>query len=515
MKVSVDGGDPVWAVEWSRLGIVLPADACAGCPERQPISVTLHLDFQGYEIVIAAQAVDSSAVEFEQVEGERAFDFTDIGQRGEELLEHFIDNLVRGRMSSVDETILCLDTPIDSITTEPDKPMSGETGKVRRSIWSFVVGAFYIAVGVAVAGYIGLLIYGNFIRMEVQTAVLSRPIEVIEMPVDGLLVQMAAHPGSEVSAGSVIMRLHDPELAQHIEQARIALSEADAALTRLQKRFDIESARLAEYRLISQTERDMAGADVTAYEGEVQTLRRAHERAIHLLSKGHVSNKAVDKASASLALAEARLRSARLMRQRNSVLFDASEVRHHNGREFIVDLDLLRLDIAKARSERDSMAARLGALLEARSEQEIRAPWKGRVVDVMHQEGARLLRGDPLVALEKDTIPVVEAFLTQEEILEVGYGDEALIFLPSLDRKIAARVVRIDRTSSFVDEQRSQYTWRGPDDRSARVTLAIDPATSGLDALPSGLPAVTLFTRRDATILEESVISAEPDGSDV
>ncbi|MEM8792654.1 MAG: HlyD family secretion protein [Pseudomonadota bacterium] len=161
------------------------------------------------------------------------------------------------------------------------------------------------------------------------------------------------------------------------------------------------------------------------------------------------------------------------------------------------------------------MAARLEDLLDASSEQEIRAPWKGRIVEIMHQEGARLLRSDPLVALEKDTIPDVEAFLTQEEILEIGHGDEALIFVPSLDRKIAARVIRIDRTSGFVDEQRSQCTWRGPDDQSARVTLAIDSATSGLDSLPAGLPAVTLFTRRDATVLEESVISSEADGSDV
>lgn len=515
LKVSIDRQEPVRAIEWSRLGVVLPRDAFAGQPDDQPIDLTLHLDFQGYEIAIAVSAVDSTAVEIERGADERALDFTDIDQRGEELLEHFIDNLVRGRMSSVDETILCLDTPIDPITTMPDNANSGAPATTSRPIWPFLVSGFYLLVGVVVAGYIGLLIYGNFIRMEVQTAVITRPVEVIEMPVDGLLVETAAEPGAEVTAGALIMRLHDPELAQKIDQARIVLREADDALERLEQRFEIESARLAEYRLISRTERDMAGADVTAHAEEVETLRRAHQRATTLLSKGHVSAKVVEEAAAALALAEARLRSAKLMRERNGVLFDASEVRHHNGREFIVDLDLLRLDIAEARSARDSMAARLGALLDARSDQEIRAPWRGRVVDVMHQEGARLLRGDPLVALEKDTLPVVEAFLTQEEILEIGYGDEALIFLPSLDRKIAARVIRIDRTSGFVDEQRSQYTWRGPDDRSARVVLAIDPATSGLDRLPAGLPAVTLFTRRDATVLEESVISAQPDGSDV
>ncbi|MEM9369960.1 MAG: HlyD family efflux transporter periplasmic adaptor subunit [Pseudomonadota bacterium] len=515
LKVSVKGGQPIRAIEWSRLGIVLPAVACKGIPADQPLDLHLHLDFQGYEIRIRVGAADSTALEIERDDSERAFDFVEIDQRGEELLEHFIENIVRGRMSSVDDTILCLDTPIDSITTDPDIPKTQGAKKSGRPIWPFMVSGFYVVLGVVVAGYVGLLVYGNFIRMEVQTAVISRPIEVIEMPTDGILVQMATDSGAQVSEGSVIMRLHDPKLAQRIDETRIALNEAEGGLSRIEQRFEIESARLAKYQLISQTERDISSADVTAHEEEVETLGRAHKRSQILLSKGHVSEQLVEEAAASLALAQARLRSAKLMRERNGVLFDASDVRHHNGREFIVDLDLLRLDIAEARATRDSMAARLGALLEARADQEIRAPWRGRIVEVMHQEGARLLRGDPLIAIEKDTMPVVEAFLTQEEILEIGYEDEALIFLPSLNRKIAARVVRIDRTSGFVDEQRSQYTWRGPEDRSARVTLAIDPATSGLDALPAGLPAVTLFTRRDATVLEDSVISAQPDGSDV
>ncbi|MEM8792655.1 MAG: hypothetical protein AAGE80_13630 [Pseudomonadota bacterium] len=273
--MSVGQNQPVRAIEWARLGVVLPADSCADHPEDQPIDLALHLDFQGYEIVIAVQAVESSASKIERDNNERALDFTDIVQRGEELLEHFIDSLVRGRMSSVDETILCLDTPIDPITTAPDEPKEDDAKKTARPIWPLLVSGFYIARGVVVAGYIGLLVDGNFVRMEVQTAVISRLVELIEMPMDGLLVQMAAHTGAEVASGAVIMRLHDPELAQKIDQARIALSEADEALERLRKRFDIESTRLAEYRLIYRTERDMAGANVAAHEEEVQTLRRA------------------------------------------------------------------------------------------------------------------------------------------------------------------------------------------------------------------------------------------------
>ncbi|MEO1000822.1 MAG: HlyD family efflux transporter periplasmic adaptor subunit, partial [Pseudomonadota bacterium] len=311
--------------------------------------------------------------------------------------------------------------------------------------------------------------------------------------------------GAEVNAGDVLLRLHDPALAERIDRARIALSEADAALTRLEGRVAVERVRLADYQLINRTDRDIARAELAAHEQEVATLTRARDRALALHAEGHVAAARVEEAEAALALAEARSAAARLMTERTDALHTVAAARHHNGREFIVDLDLLALDLEEARAARDARAAELGALLALEGAQTVRAPWAGRVVDLLHQDGARLLRGAPLLALEREGAPIVEAWLTQEEVLEVGLGDTALIFLPALDRTLEARITRIDRTSGFVDEQRSQYTWRGPEDRSARVLLELEGAAA---ELPGGLPAITLFRRRNPSALREAVLGA-------
>lgn len=55
---------------------------------------------------------------------------------------------------------------------------------------------------------------------------------------------------------------------------------------------------------------------------------------------------------------------------------------------------------------------------------------------------------------------------------------------------MSAIVVQIDHMTGFVDKQASRYTWRGPDDRSARVVLAIPDRTRR-----SGLPVIVLFGR--------------------
>ncbi|MEM6664263.1 MAG: hypothetical protein AAF666_19035, partial [Pseudomonadota bacterium] len=71
----------------------------------------------------------------------------------------------------------------------------------------------------------------------------------------------------------------------------------------------------------------------------------------------------------------------------------------------------------------------------------------------------------------------------------------------------------IDRTSGFVDEQKAQYVWRGPQDRSARVLLKLEADAS---ALPSGLPAIVLFQRRGTdTVRRDLTVSLTPAGDDV
>ena len=88
-------------------------------------------------------------------------------------------------------------------------------------------------------------------------------------------------------------------------------------------------------------------------------------------------------------------------------------------------------------------------------------------------------------------------FLTQEEALEVGLGDQAAVYFPATGARVTSVVSAVDRTSGYIDEVGSRYHWRGPKDRSARVTLGftdMDAAEIRRRFAP-GLPAVAIFKR--------------------
>jgi len=119
-----------------------------------------------------------------------------------------------------------------------------------------------------------------------------------------------------------------------------------------------------------------------------------------------------------------------------------------------------------------------------------------------HVDEAGVRRGDVVAIIEQRRKREVTAWLNQDEVLRVGLGDEATLFVPGLNETLKAKITRIDRTSGFVDEQkRAQnpgYRWRGPVDRTAKVTLAFaDPArVSDAERYRSGLPVVVIFAQR-------------------
>lgn len=495
MWISIQDGARIRARSWSVRGVVLPKGAW-------PISAStaeavLYLDFQGYEIAVS---VNLEAI------CDDVYDFVDLPQRSRALLEQFATDLASGSMTATDDALLRIDTPEDPISVEPDKPKTTEV-KPRRNIRPFVMSVFYLLLGAIVFGYVGILIHANFVKLEVQTAVVSRPVEVFAMPVDGQIAAYRTSAGSYVRAGDLLAVVSDPELEAKVDDQRIALSAAEAAVARLRATIEIERARMADYQVINETDARMTDAEVSGLKDDKERTARHLKRIQTLKKKGFATQAQLDEALAADALAKSRLTSARLMAARKSTLNDVAVTRHHNGREFIVDLDLLAVDLVAAQNARDDAAARLAVLLERKASLAMVAPFDGRVLEVLHAHDTPLLRGTSLLSIEHNVAPVIEAYLNQEEILQVGLGDGAMVFLPSIDRKVRATIVQIDRTSGFVDEQQAQYIWRGPQDRSARVILSLE---TGAQAITSGLPAIVLFDRRSIDTVREDLTERLP-----
>lgn len=65
--------------------------------------------------------------------------FVEPDERAHQLMSHFIEELVRGSMSPVDDTILRIDIPLTPVSTKPDPNPQGTIPAwliCPRSIWS-------------------------------------------------------------------------------------------------------------------------------------------------------------------------------------------------------------------------------------------------------------------------------------------------------------------------------------------------------------------------------------------
>ena len=141
----------------------------------------------------------------------------------------------------------------------------------------------------------------------------------------------------------------------------------------------------------------------------------------------------------------------------------------------------------------------------------MRAPFSGTLLQLLRPDQSSVRRGDTIALIEQQTNRHILAFLSQDEVANVGLGDTAQVWIPALDELLEARVVKIDRTTGFLDEQSQQrapgYRWRGPEDRSAQVALQFKSPRIAEDfqRYRSGLPVTVVFEQRSRTTSTGSV----------
>ena len=149
--------------------------------------------------------------------------------------------------------------------------------------------------------------------------------------------------------------------------------------------------------------------------------------------------------------------------------------------------------------------------LNQRDRASVRAPFDGVILELPKLDNGHVRKGDVIAIVEQRKQRHVTAFLTQDEVLKVGVGDEVLLYVPAVDETVKGRVTVIDRTTGFIREQGEArnpgYAWRGPTDRSAKITIEFaEPAkVADADRFRSGLPVVAVFEQRSTNSLLSSI----------
>jgi len=492
LVVELPWGERRRVTQWSLGGLLLEGLSGKLPQEGETLALKPELPFQGFDISFEVSAKVTKA---DPETGTLGVEFVELTERAHDLLVHFIDDLVRGKMATVDDTICRIDVPVTPISTKPD-PEPGDGQKRRWPIKTILMTIFYVILGLCVFGYLGVLIYGMTMRLEVKSAVVSTPVSTIKMPVDGKIVPVRMKTGAQVRRGDIIARIENAQLLNELEDKRNDLQKVREMLERAKEKFRIQKSRMAMYKVVKRTDRKIALAEVETAKEALAAADNAVERMSALRTKGLVTALKYDDAISARAEAEARLKKAESELERASTLNAVSDRVFFNNKEFVADLDMLALDVDEASADVNAAYASLEATEKAIERLVIEAPFDGRILSVFQSGNVHLIRNEELLAIEKDDNPTVLAYLTQDEVLSVGLGDRAKVFIPGLQRHLEASVTKVDRRSSYIDLESSQRQWNDRTERTALVSLNIHLEGQERDDVSAGLPAVVIFPKR-------------------
>lgn len=497
IKVEIDG-ESYDADDWSLGGFSISGFEGAGAVGNKITSI-IHLPFQGFEISFTIDCEIKRCTD----EGNLGVLFVDLDDRERELMTHFIDNLVRGSMSVVDDTILRIDSPVTPVSTKPD-PNPTDNMNIRRwPIRMVIMSLFYLTAGLGVLAYTSLMLHSNFVQLEIQSAVVSAPVQPILSTTNGLVKNVHNPSGSFVERNTPLITFSNPDLQQKIDLAKVRIDRSLLELRAKEKDLEFERQKFGDYRIIAENAVGRITAKIQSLQERALLARAQVDRFTTLLKDGWTTQSRLDEMAMEYEKLRGELEQARLLMHERRQLLDGIEAgRFFDGNSIKGQLQKLKATAELAADEVMLAKDELSTLLHQRDSMVIPAPHNGRLLAVYKMDGSTVKRGEKIALFERNEARTIDAFVTQDEVLEIGLGDKAMAYFPSLDRKVEIIVSAIDRTQGYIDQKKSRYQWRGSEDRTALVTLQfIDITFSEIrSSFPPGLPVVVIFKRRGTDI---------------
>lgn len=447
------------------------------------------LPFQGFNITLKTEA---EVIRSRDDTGEVAFRFNQLGERETALMQHFVEDLVRGKMTEVDDTIVRIDTPVTPVPTKPD-PNPVEQMPVRRwPVKQIMMTCFYFALGALVFGYVGVYIFATLFRLEVQSAVVTAERIQITAPVTGQLSDAPVKSGQTIGAGGRLAVMENTGLADALRKAKSALASTKAEIAETSVLVSEERRRSEGYALVARNNVRQAESQLDGLELAKENAALKLERVRSLAQKGLAVADDIEAAELSLKSVVSNLERKKIhIQELKELIAGGDTVRLFTGNAFAGRLAEMEARIARLTAERDYQQTLVADLSETSTRQTLLAPFDGRVVAVDVHTGSTVKQGDDLLVFEQIGGEAITAFLTQDEVQQIRIGSDANLYIPSQARWVAATVSAVDRTAGFVDEITETHRFRAQDARSAQVTLTVD---DGL--LPdSGTPVTVYFER--------------------
>ncbi len=203
----------------------------------QKIPCHFSLPFQGFDIGFD---VELEVLRIDTEKEELAGRFVELGERKAELMHHFIEQLVRGAMVPVEDTILRIDSPVTPVSTTPDPSPAEQVPVNRLPVKLIAMSAFYIIGGLLLFTLVSLTIYNNFLSLRVSTAMTYKPVEPVIALQDGLILAASIETGDFVGQGQELFQMSIPALNLQLDEAELQVERARLELEALRKKHALQ-----------------------------------------------------------------------------------------------------------------------------------------------------------------------------------------------------------------------------------------------------------------------------------
>jgi multidrug resistance efflux pump len=397
-------------------------------------------------------------------------------------------------------------TPISLVPT-PDEAPSPSRGQVlvRRFIYSLL----YYGAGAALGLAVLLTLYWYFFRLDLNYAVISLPLHPVISQDVARCEAVLVTEGASVEADQPLLQLEDDLLRREYETSQLLLATAKEDLRTAKARVETERKRLAFYQKASQEKLLSAKELVTSLDNQYRTAKQILDRYRELLRTKAESVQRVEEAEGRCAQLSYLLIQAKaeLAIAENAVLA-VNNGDFYDHTRLVGDMPQFLVNLEDAKERQRIAEERVRVTKQHLRRLTYRAPFRGKVTKILKPSGSAVNRGEVLLIIEKaGEAAVIDAFVTQDDANYLSLGSQASVWIPALDRTYRAQIVMLDRTSGFLSEMQAhlkesqlRYNWRGQQDHSAYVQLAIVDELSAAEqqALTGGMPVTVSVAKRPA-----------------
>jgi membrane fusion protein YbhG len=290
----------------------------------------------------------------------------------------------------------------------------------------------------------------------------------------GRIIEIRVREGDTVKAGETIATLDDAQVRAREEQARAALTGAEARAKSANDQIAVYQQGLQQNELLTeqskvdaagrvrQAEADLAAAesDLTQQEASLSLAQFDNDAYQKLVKTGAVSERqgkqaatTADQQSAAVAAARRRLEAARGALTTAQANLSNPGIRTFQAETVRKQIDQQQGEIASAIAAAQQARFQLAEAEENRQDLIITAPFDGTVMTRAAEPGEVVTAGTAIVTLLDMTKVYLRGFVPEGQIGKVKIGQPARVYLDSAPTKpIDAFVQRIDPQATFTPE---------------------------------------------------------------